>query len=528
MSSTTLPRGQGLSRGRWLGGGIAMIVVVIMIALAINSFRGRATTTQAAATVPVTRSGIVATIAGSGSVAAERTLALPFQTSGSVTEVLVQEGDTVTAGQPLARLDDRDLQLEVSSAQANLASAQARLAQAQQGNATPEDMAAAQANVASAEAQLQKTRTGNVTRADIAGAEAQLRSAQAQLDALKNPSPDKISAAQLKVTQAQINLQKTRDNDSVTKTRAELDLQKAAAALTQSQAAYSTAIQNWQYVQDTGNDPLKPTVTDSKGAEQDNSLNGAQQQQYYQSFVQAEAALHSAEQAVQQAQVTFDNARQQEVIDIQQAEAQLADAQQQLAALMHPTASGLAQAQASVDQARANLQKVRQGGTEADIAASQANVDQAQANLQKLTAPATASDLSIQQASVAQAEQALKQAQLRLENATLKAPFAGLVTAVAIIPGSIAGSATPAITLIDRDPLRVELKLSENDVVKVQLDQPVTLTIDSLTGWKADGKVSYIAPAAETSNGVVTYAVRVSFPDEAASVKVGMTANLTS
>jgi HlyD family secretion protein len=39
--------------------------------------------------------------------------------------------------------------------------------------------------------------------------------------------------------------------------------------------------------------------------------------------------------------------------------------------------------------------------------------------------------------------------------------------------------------------------------------------------------VSYIAPAAETSNGVVTYAVRVSFPDEAASVKVGMTANLS-
>jgi HlyD family secretion protein len=73
----------------------------------------------------------------------------------------------------------------------------------------------------------------------------------------------------------------------------------------------------------------------------------------------------------------------------------------------------------------------------------------------------------------------------------------------------------------------VDLKLSENDVAKVQLGQPVDLTIDALKDWKAQGTVSYIAPSAETSNGVVTYAVRVSFPDGDARVKVGMTANLT-
>ena len=52
------------------------------------------------------------------------------------------------------------------------------------------------------------------------------------------------------------------------------------------------------------------------------------------------------------------------------------------------------------------------------------------------------------------------------------------------------------------------------------------LTIQSLNGWQTDGKVSYIAPAADTSNGVVTYAVRVSFPDNDPKVRVGMTADL--
>src|SRR5439155_22439324 len=152
----------------------------------------------------------------------------------------------------------------------------------------------------------------------------------------KNPTPDKLSAAQLKLTQAQISLQKTRDTDSATKTRAEQDMLKAADALTQAQASYATAKSNWDYVQETGRDPINPSKTNSQGKSVPNTVSDGQRQQYYQSYVQAEAGLHSAERAVNEAQITYDNARQQEVVDIQQAEAQVADAQQQLDALRNP------------------------------------------------------------------------------------------------------------------------------------------------------------------------------------------------
>jgi HlyD family secretion protein len=81
--------------------------------------------------------------------------------------------------------------------------------------------------------------------------------------------------------------------------------------------------------------------------------------------------------------------------------------------------------------------------------------------------------------------------------------------------------------MVDRSTLHVDLKLSENDVAKVDLNQPVELTIDALKDWRTKGTVSFIAPAAESSNGVVTYRVRVDFPGGDARVKVGMTANLT-
>jgi len=206
--------------------------------------------------------------------------------------------------------------------------------------------------------------------------------------------------------------------------------------------------------------------------------------------------------------VSYDNARQAEPNNVQQAQAKVANAQAQLAALQNPSKTDIAQAQAGVDQAQASL-------------------TQAQANLAKLIAPGTTTDVAIQQDSVTQAEQSLKQAQLAMEQATLKAPFTGVVTAVNIVPGSSASSSAAAVSLLDRRTLHVDLKLSENDVAKVQLGQPVALTIDALKDWKAAGTVSYIAPSAATSNGVVTYAVQVSFPDSDTRVKIGMTANLS-
>jgi HlyD family secretion protein len=481
---TTAPRTGGRSRSLIIG--IIVIIIAIIAGVLLSGAPGR-NQQVSIPTVPASRETLVATVSGSGTIAAAQSVDLAFQTSGTVVEVLVSEGDTVTAGQPLARIDTRDLELQVASAQSALTSAQTQLGQTRDGNVQQADIDAQQAAVESARAQL--------------------RSAQAQLAALKNPSPDSISTAEATVRKAELALQSERDNSSANKTKAEQDLQKAVDSLTQAQSRYATAKSDWEFVRETGQDPTNPETRDAQGNEVKNKLNETQRQQYYDTFVQAEAALRTAETSVQQAQVTFDNARQAEPTNIQTAEATLADAQAQLAALRNPTATDIAQRQASVDQAAASLA-------------------QAEANLAKLSAPGTPSDIAIQQASVEQAEQSLKQAELKLDQATLTAPFAGIISNVAIVPGSTASSASAAISLLNRDPLHIDLRLSENDVAQVELGQTVALTIDALEDWSTEGTVSYIAPASETNNNVVTYAVRVTFPDEDARVKVGMTADL--
>lgn len=456
--------------------GFAALLSAITLAALLSACGAPAAQDQTKTdTTTVNRGNITATVSGSGSISAASTVDLAFQTSGIIADILVNEGDSVTKGQALAVLDTRDLQLQVGSAQAALDSANARLAQVTQGNTRPTELASAQAQLASAQAQLV--------------------SANQRLAALRNPSPSAISSAELKVMQAQTSLQTTRDNSSATKTKAEIDLAKASESLIQAQSKYANARDNWQWVQDYGTDP-------STGRKiGDSAINT-----YRDTFVAAESAVRTAEQTVVQAQITLNNAREAEIANVAQAEQALKDAQIQLDALRNPTASDIAAAVATVEQ-------------------NQASVASAQASLDKIIIPGTESDVAIQQAAVTQAEQSLAQAQLKLDNATLVAPFAGVISAVNIVIGQTTSGT--AIQLIDRDPLRIDLSLSENDIVQVTVGDPVEITVDAIRDWKQTGTITAIAPVADTTSGVVAYSARIDFSDSDPRLLVGMTANLT-
>jgi HlyD family secretion protein len=520
--ATRRKRPAALRAGLILGG-----LIALLSAGGLLYWRSQAAPATSTLSAPVTRGDLTVNVESSGSVKATQSVDLPFQADGQVREVLVQPGDQVRAGQPLARLDDHDLRLQVQQAEADLKTAQAMLHKAQHGEATPQDIATAQINLKAAEVQLQKTRTGNTTAADLHEAQANLQAAQARFEALKSPTPDKVSTARLRLTEAQTALATARDSLSAAKTAAEQELSRATQSLTQAQASYATALENWQYVQDSGRDPYNPSTIDSNGKTKPNKLNDAERQKYYEAFVQAEAALHNAESTVKQAQVSYDSARQKEAAEVPQAEASMADAQQQLDALMHPDKASLAGAQAEVTAAQAKLDKLRQGGTAADVAGAQAEVDKAQLDLEKLSAPAAASDIAAAEADMAQAQAKLDTAKLKLDRATLTAPFAGTVASTSIAPGSVMSTGTKAVSLVDTSALYVDVSLSETDVARVKPGQSVSITFDALPDLTLKGTVESVVPTGSSDQGVVTYPVRVKFDPGQAQVKVAMSASVS-
>ncbi|MEN6479496.1 MAG: biotin/lipoyl-binding protein, partial [Anaerolineales bacterium] len=129
------------TRLRLLGGVLAGILLL-----------GGCATGEAAspvATEPAEHQGNI--VSAEGVVQPHKKADLAFQVAGRVEQVLVEEGQQVSTGDELLRLDTRDLEQNVLKAKAALASAQASLAKAQAGSRS-EEITAAEAAVVSAQA----------------------------------------------------------------------------------------------------------------------------------------------------------------------------------------------------------------------------------------------------------------------------------------------------------------------------------------------------------------------------------------
>src|SRR5579859_2139927 len=119
--------------------------------------------------IPVQRNNVAATVSATGSVVATKQAKLVFANTGRIKEVLVNIGDQVSAGQPLATLVGDATQVKLDTAKSQLATAQLKLQQLTE-TATPEDLAAAQASYDAAAAKLNDLQTG-ATPADVQAAQ---------------------------------------------------------------------------------------------------------------------------------------------------------------------------------------------------------------------------------------------------------------------------------------------------------------------------------------------------------------------
>jgi RND family efflux transporter MFP subunit len=184
----------------------------------------------------------------------------------------------------------------------------------------------------------------------------------------------------------------------------------------------------------------------------------------------------------------------------------------------------MAQAQAAVDQARAALAKLQQPADADEVAQARASATSAQAALDELTAGPTATALETALAAVKQAEAARDAQRLKLDQMTLTAPFAGVVAAVAAVPGQPASSST--ITLVDDSTLMIDVSVAENDIAEISLGQPVRATFSALPDQTITGTVTAIAPKATVQSNVVSYPMTVALDAGTTGVKTGMTASV--
>ena len=182
----------------------------------------------------------------------------------------------------------------------------------------------------------------------------------------------------------------------------------------------------------------------------------------------------------------------------------------------------LENAQDAYAQAVSNCNVTKLNLNDSSLRSAQASLQSAKANLDSLTSPRTEKVIQAATA-LEQARLTLEQAKRSLADATLTAPFDGLITAVNITVGGKASSA--AISIADTRKHHVDVLVDETEIANVSIGQQAQITLDALTGITLTGKVANIDPSGTVSNGVVNYSVRVDLDDSDATLKLDMTAN---
>jgi RND family efflux transporter MFP subunit len=200
-----------------------------------------------------------------------------------------------------------------------------------------------------------------------------------------------------------------------------------------------------------------------------------------------------------------------------------------------PTTNDVAIAKTALDKSALALQKAQSDydkvawrsdvgmSTQAQtLQSATLDYQSALANYAKATAGSTATDIQVQEDQGKTAQIAVDQARANLQGATIVAPFDGVISSVTANVGEQV-SASPIITIIDPNSVRVEANIDETDIGKVAVGQVVNISFDSLPGVTLQGKVTTIAPSSTSQSGVVTYLIYVVPTKVDPRLRLGMT-----
>jgi HlyD family secretion protein len=128
---------------------------------------------------------------------------------------------------------------------------------------------------------------------------------------------------------------------------------------------------------------------------------------------------------------------------------------------------------------------------------------------------------------LAAAQANVQSAQAEVNSLKITAPYAGEVTTVGYQPGDSVNQSTPAIVLVDRSKLYVDLQIDESHVVKLNPGDKANISLEAMPNLKLSGSVSYINPVGTSNQGVVYYDVRVGIDQADSTILIGATADVT-
>jgi multidrug efflux system membrane fusion protein len=215
-----------------------------------------------------------------------------------------------------------------------------------------------------------------------------------------------------------------------------------------------------------------------------------------------------------------------EILQLRGADGRMRDAQQG-----DSLAKGTVLARVREEDYVDRVTKAKEGVAKARASLEKATDDFKRASDLKATQSITAPDydkaqweFKTAQASVAQAKAKLDEAELNLRYCALRAPMDGVLLQRNIEVGSLVGPGIVGFVIADVSSVKVVFAVPDVMLQSLQLGSPLSVTTASAPGVEFKGRITAIAPSANTSNRV--FEVEITVPNPRNQLKVGMIAAL--
>lgn len=155
------------------------------------------------------------------------------------------------------------------------------------------------------------------------------------------------------------------------------------------------------------------------------------------------------------------------------------------------------------------------------------NIDlkNAQDNLELLKSKSGPEATKAAAAALEQAQAGVSVVQNQIDNATITAPIAGVVSEKDVEVGELASTQSGSVTVIDGSSLNAEINVPDKMLERIQVGLSVPVTINALPDAKIVGVIDNISPNTSSKNNF--YVVKVKIDNSNDDIKAGMFAKIS-
>ena len=427
-------------------------------------------------TATVERGDIAVTIDATGTIKPLNIVEVSSKASGKILELRVDAGDYVEKDEIIAVIETTYVQISLEQAQADLRSAEARLQQAE------------------IDFELQKEQSA----IQIRQAQESLDEAKQRLVQLKEEIRlEKIANARgVLDAENSLNIAKIRYKLLTSDEVREENRRRAQAALAQDEANYELV----------------------KSEHKRN-------EQLYEKELISQAALESSQAQLKSAQARYQSAVENlKLVEkpATEAELELGSADIRKAEFNLELANERVQAEATRDM---DIELQNQRIVQAEESLKLANANQKQIERKER-------DLETARSSLKRSQTQLELRQIEYDDTVIKAPLSGTILEKKVEEGQVITSRLSSlaseegqtiVTMADLATVYVVTEVDETDIGKVEIGQPVTITVEAYPDTPFQGEVLKIAPQGVSLQNVTTFEVTSELKNvEATSTRQGM------